>query len=156
MHSYTYQNLDIDSPKNIKLHSTSAVSMPMLLSAEKIINKAIEDLRLKRSGMSAEAYDKIASDVDVKATIDTESGSKEGSAGAAYLVSFACGILIYMMMIIYGTQVMRGVSGRKDKPHCRSDRELCKAFPTDDRERSLVSALWALHNLRSGSCSLWE
>ena len=34
-------------------------------------------------------------------------------AGVAYGVSFACGILIYMMMIIYGTQVMRGVTEEK-------------------------------------------
>ena len=39
--------------------------------------------------------------------------AKKSVAGVAYAVSFACGILIYMMMIIYGTQVMRGVMEEK-------------------------------------------
>ena len=105
--------LNIDSPHNIRLHSAASASLPLIISAEKIVNKAIENERLRASGIKVVDYDKIASDVDIENTIDTETGSKKSVAGIAYAVSFACGILIYMMMIVYGTQVMRGVSEEK-------------------------------------------
>ena len=105
--------INIDSPANIRLHSSASVSLPLLKKTEEALNKAIENERLKASSISAEDYDKIASDIRIENTIDTETGSKKSVAGIAYAVSFACGVLIYMMMIIYGTQVMRGVSEEK-------------------------------------------
>ena len=105
--------INIDSPRNIRLHSTASVSLPLLKNAEETVNKAIENERLKASAISAADYDKIASEIQIENTIDTETGSKKSVAGIAYAVSFACGMLIYLMMIIYGTQVMRGVSEEK-------------------------------------------
>lgn len=105
--------INIDSPENIRLHSAASVSLPLIKSVEKRVNEAIENERLKASAISESDYKKIASDINIENTIDTETGSKKSVAGIAYAVSFACGILIYMMMIIYGTQVMRGVSEEK-------------------------------------------
>ena len=105
--------VNIDSPRDIRLHSRSAESISVLGSYEHKLNKAIEEERLKSSGIKAADYDRIASDISIENTVDTEKGSKKSGAKAAYIVSFACGILIYMMMIIYGTQVMRGVSEEK-------------------------------------------
>ena len=105
--------LNIDSPVNIRLHSTASVSLPLLKNAEETVNKAIESERLKASAINAADYDRIASDIRIENTIDTDTGSKKSVAGIAYAVSFACGMLIYLMMIIYGAQVMRGVSEEK-------------------------------------------
>ncbi|MEJ7611864.1 MAG: ABC transporter permease [Ferruginibacter sp.] len=105
--------VNIDSPRGIRLHSRSAESISVLGTFENKLNKAIENERLKSSGIKAADYERIASDIDIENTVDTEKGSKKSGAKAAYIVSFACGILIYMMMIIYGTQVMRGVSEEK-------------------------------------------
>ncbi|RYY64605.1 MAG: ABC transporter permease [Chitinophagaceae bacterium] len=55
----------------------------------------------------------MTANVQLENTIDSKEGGKKGSAGVAYAVSFLCGFLIYMMMIIYGTQVMRGVMEEK-------------------------------------------
>ena len=63
--------------------------------------------------MDPAKYSSIAADVNIENTIDTKEGGKKSEAILAYGVSFACGILIYMMMIIYGTQVMRGVMEEK-------------------------------------------
>ncbi|MEO5985142.1 MAG: ABC transporter permease, partial [Ferruginibacter sp.] len=105
--------LNIDSPKNLVLHSTSSVSLSTNSDIEDVVNKAIIDKRLVAQGISEEQYRKIKSDVAIDNTIDTKDGGKKSVAAIAYGVSFACGILIYMMMIIYGTQVMRGVMEEK-------------------------------------------
>jgi ABC-2 type transport system permease protein len=105
--------INIDTPRNLVLHSPSSVSLSTSSDIENIVNKAIVDKRLVAEGISPEKYKKIESDVPVRNTIDTKEGGKNSVAGIAYGVSFACGILIYMMMIIYGTQVMRGVMEEK-------------------------------------------
>ena len=104
--------INIDTPKNITLYSAGAVNLSVLAAAENRLNSAIQNKRLKASGINEAAYGKIASDVHID-TVDTENNNKKSVAGIAYGISFFCGILIYMMMIIYGTQVMRGVSEEK-------------------------------------------
>ncbi|MEP6711148.1 MAG: ABC transporter permease [Ferruginibacter sp.] len=95
------------------LHSQASVSLTTISSLEKIVNKAIEEKRLLAQGIDPAKYKSIAADVNIDNTIDTKEGGKKSVAFLASAVSFACGILIYMMMIIYGTQVMRGVMEEK-------------------------------------------
>ncbi len=106
-------NFDINAPHRFVVHSQASLSLSNSIAIEKFINKAIENKRLAAKGIDAAVFKSIAADVEIENTIDTKDGSKKGSAGVAYAVSFACGILIYMMMIIYGTQVMRGVMEEK-------------------------------------------
>ncbi len=104
---------ELSDAKNFKLHTAASASITLMNSIEKKLNKAIENKRLIAQGINKEAYEKINSDVDVENSIDTDKGSKKSVAGIAYVVSFICGMLIYIMMIIYGTQVMRGVMEEK-------------------------------------------
>jgi len=104
---------NIDTPRNIVIHSQSSVSLSTNSDIENVVNDAIINKRLIAQGISTEQYRKIESDVSIENTIDTKEGGKKSVAAIAYGVSFACGILIYMMMIIYGTQVMRGVMEEK-------------------------------------------
>ena len=104
---------NIDSPKNLIIHSQSSVSLSVNSDIEDVVNRAIIDKRLAAQGISSDQYKRIESDVSLENTIDTKDGGKKSVAAIAYGVSFACGILIYMMMIIYGTQVMRGVMEEK-------------------------------------------
>lgn len=106
-------SFNIDTPRNLIIHSQSSVSLSTNSDIEDVVNKAIIDKRLIAVGISPEQYRKIESDVSIENTIDTKEGGKKSVAAIAYGVSFACGILIYMMMIIYGTQVMRGVMEEK-------------------------------------------
>jgi ABC-2 type transport system permease protein len=103
----------LDSVKQLFVHSTSSLSLANSFAIENLVNQAIENKRLVSKGIDPAVYKSITADVKIENTIDSKDGSKKGSAGIAYAVSFLCGILIYMMMIIYGTQVMRGVMEEK-------------------------------------------
>lgn len=105
--------VNIDTPKGFILHSASSASLTTMGKIESVINKAIVDKRLQAKGIDPASYKNIAADVNLENTIDTKEGAKKSVAGVAYAVSFACGMLIYLMMIIYGTQVMRGVTEEK-------------------------------------------
>lgn len=100
-------------PKKLAVHSESSLNLSNSSVIEDYVNNAIEVRRMRNQGIDPEVYKTITGGVDLDNVIDTETGSKRGSAGIAYIVSFACGFLIYLMMIIYGTQVMRGVMEEK-------------------------------------------
>ena len=104
---------ELDNPGKFVLHSESSASLSTMTAVEKIINKTIREKRLIAKGINPAEFEKISGEISVENKLDTKDGTKKSNAGVAYGVSFACGILIYMMMIIYGTQVMRGVTEEK-------------------------------------------
>jgi len=104
---------NIDSPRNFVLHTQSSPSLGTNSAVEETINKAVENKRLIAQGIDPQKYQRIAADVSLKNIDDSKKTGSTSSVAAAYVVSYACGILIYMMMIIYGTQVMRGVTEEK-------------------------------------------
>lgn len=94
----------------IVLHSESAVSLGTKSKIENVVNRAIEAKRLQAADIPPDQYKNIHSDIAIK----NELGSgQESMAGVAYGVSFACGFLIYIILMIYGTMVMRGVMEEK-------------------------------------------
>jgi ABC-2 type transport system permease protein len=95
------------------LHSPSAISLPTLGIIENAINNCIRNKALLAKGIDPTSFDSETSDISIENSIDSDTGTKKNFAGVAYGVSFGCGLLIYMMMIIYGTQVMRGVTEEK-------------------------------------------
>ncbi len=106
---------DTSSSSKIKfvLHSESSASLTTMNAIEDVINNTLRTKELIANGIDPVAFDNIEKQIRLENIIDTKDGSKKSIAGISYAVSFACGILIYMMMIFYGTQVMRGVTEEK-------------------------------------------
>jgi len=95
------------------LHSKSAAAFSTLREVEDIVSESNKLKKLKSMGLDPAKFEKAMSDVKLTTVIDSKEGTKDQVAGVAYGVSFICGLMIYMLMIIYGTQVMRGVSEEK-------------------------------------------
>lgn len=97
----------------IKLHSQAAVNLFVKSALERKINNAIERKRLIAANIDPDIYKNIKADVEIENAVDSGKGEKKSIAGVAYAVSFIAGILIYMILLIYGTMVMRGVMEEK-------------------------------------------
>lgn len=106
-------DIDYNKPSGIVLHSQSAVSLSTKSKIERKVNQAIEGRRMGIAHIDPEQYNAINSDISIDNTIDSNEGSKKSVAGVAFAVSFAAGFLIYMILLIYGTMVMRGVMEEK-------------------------------------------
>jgi ABC-2 type transport system permease protein len=102
--------LDINSPKGINIHSASSVSISIKSKVEKMINNALETKRLDAANINADQYKAINADVNIANSLDS---GKESVTKAATVISVVCGVLIYMILMIYGTMVMRGVMEEK-------------------------------------------
>jgi len=105
--------LNMDKPSGIKLHSEAAMSFSEKGKIESLVNKAIENKRMIAEQIDPAKYKAISSDISIENSIDSENGEKKAFAGVAYAVSYAAGILIYMILLIYGMMVMRGVMEEK-------------------------------------------
>ena len=104
---------NIDSASAFKLHSSSSTSLSTTSRVEDLVNAALQNRRLEAKGIDPATYRSVRADVNVENTIDTKEGEKKTHSGIALIISIVCGTLIYLMMIIYGAQVMRGVSEEK-------------------------------------------
>ncbi len=104
---------NLDSSANFKVHSASSLSLSNSENLEDMVNLAIEDKRLVAKGIDPAVYKRISGNARLENTIDSKDGSKKSNAGIGAMVAMVCGMLIYLMMIIYGTQVMRGVMEEK-------------------------------------------
>lgn len=110
---FLYISNDSTAKKRYHLHSSSAASLSTMSDIEDLINNAVRNKQLLANGVDPKLFDKATEEAELENTIDTEKGAKQNFAGISYAVSFGCGFLIYMMMVIYGTQVMRGVTEEK-------------------------------------------
>lgn len=105
--------MSVDSPRGFMLHSPSTIAFTSINKMEKMLNDAVENRRLTKMGIDPATYKNISANINIESTIDSKDGAKKSSAAIAYGMSLFCGFLIYLMMIIYGTQVMRGVTEEK-------------------------------------------
>ncbi len=104
---------NIDSASAFKLHSASSTSLSTTGRVEDLVNLALQNRRLEAKGIDPSTYKSVRANVNVENTIDTKDGAKKSNSAIALIISIVCGTLIYLMMIIYGAQVMRGVSEEK-------------------------------------------
>jgi len=108
-----YLYLPADSNQKMVLHTSHTAQISLMSDLEKILNNAMQKKRLMQQGLDPQKFNEITQEVYLENAIDSKEGEKKSDSGIAYIVSFACGFLIYLMMLIYGTQVMRGVSEEK-------------------------------------------
>jgi ABC-2 type transport system permease protein len=80
----------------------------------KVMNNEIEKARLTEQGISKDQLDAIKADVPITTMKINESGKEEkSSTELAMGLGYFASIIIYMFILLYGVQVMRGVSEEK-------------------------------------------
>jgi ABC-2 type transport system permease protein len=103
-------------PNAIQLYSRKQPPMDLLEHIEGSLEKEIE--RKKLEGFNIKDLDNILQSVRTKVSIQTikvdESGqSKETSTGVAMAIAYIGGLMMYMLVFMFGSQVMRGVIEEK-------------------------------------------
>jgi ABC-2 type transport system permease protein len=106
----------IHTPNAIELISKQQPPIGLLEHIERSLEKEIE--RQKLLAYKIENLDKIMKEVKTQVSVQTikidDSGEvKETSTGIAMALAYLCGFLMYMLVFIFGAQVMRGVIEEK-------------------------------------------
>lgn len=107
------QELDIDNPKGINYYAMTTPGLEVLSNINRSLESVVRDIKIDRMGLSKGALDSLRTDIDVEPINLSGEKEKKSSAGISMAVGGFSGVLIYMFMLIYGAQVMRGVMQEK-------------------------------------------
>ena len=105
----------LDAPKGIELFGEKQAGLSLNSRISKDIEELVRNQKLKQSGISQSDLDQLKTSVDIDVKkIAAETGKEESSsAGASTIIAFIAGILMFMFIMLYGIQVMRGVIEEK-------------------------------------------
>ncbi|MGB0807239.1 MAG: ABC transporter permease [Salibacteraceae bacterium] len=85
----------------------------VIRSIESKIEKVIEEMKMAKYGISKADYNKVRTNLTMATFKFTEDGKEEEVQSEKTIVGFAFGILIFIFIMMYGVQVMRGVVEEK-------------------------------------------
>ncbi|GAB3329896.1 ABC transporter permease [Marivirga atlantica] len=106
--------MDIENPDGLTLYMKNNPSLDVSSFFENIVESQIRDRKLKASGITEEQLDKLKTNISLRAINMTDSGEeKESSAGIAFGLAYAFSFLVYLFVLIYGSQIMQGVIEEK-------------------------------------------
>lgn len=105
-------DMDINNPVRPNLYYAKALGLGTQAKVEAAINSAITKKRWRAEGLDDSKLNKMKSDISVVQLKGTGDRS-ESLAAVNSGVGYSAGILIYFMLFIYGSMVMRGVMEEK-------------------------------------------
>ena len=101
-------------------YSEGQLSLGSKSSIERRIEESVEDYNIKKSGYDEEVLKSFRPDISLKQKElgKNEAGElvetdKQNSAGIATAIGFVAGFIIYIVLLIYGTMIMRSVMEEK-------------------------------------------
>jgi ABC-2 type transport system permease protein len=108
----------IDTPQagklpEVRLFGKSNPPLEVLSQVEQQMNEELRNLQLRQAGIDPSLVEKIKPKVDVKSTVLSDEGEKDGGSLAATIVGYGAGFLIYMFIFLYGSQIMMSVMEEK-------------------------------------------
>lgn len=105
----------LKNPNGIELFGEKQPGMSLNNRVANDIEELIRNQKLKQSGISQSDLDQLKTSVNIETKkIVKETGKEEASsAGASTIIAFIAGVLMFMFIMLYGIQVMRGVIEEK-------------------------------------------
>jgi len=101
-------------PEKAVIYSNNQVTLEVKNHLKNLMEKRIEELKLKASGIDKETLLSTQANIDLSTIKLNESGDEEKSyAEVAMAVGFFSALVIYFFIFIFGSQVMRGVIEEK-------------------------------------------
>jgi ABC-2 type transport system permease protein len=107
------KSLDIHDPQGISFYSITTPGIELVSGINRSLESVVRDMKIEQMGLSSSALDSLYTDINIETINLSGEKEKKGSAGVAMAVGGFSGVLIYMFMIVYGAQVMRGVMQEK-------------------------------------------
>ena len=105
---------ELDKPKGIQLLGKKQAGLALGGNIADDIEALISVQKLKASGISQTDLDKLKTSVNIETKKISDTGQEEeSSAGASTVIAYVSGILMFMFIMLYGVQVMRGVIEEK-------------------------------------------
>jgi ABC-2 type transport system permease protein len=111
---YIPEHFSLQKRDSLKLVSGKTVGLITRENIQKVLNNTLEEKRLLSSmQISKSQLDSMQQEQQIAfATVDGV-GNDDAKVGVSFAMGYASGFLIYIILFIYGTMVMRGVMEEK-------------------------------------------
>ena len=108
-----YLPKNIDASDRAILYFKKQPSRKTIKTIERKVENILEEMKLKKIGLSRSDYKKVRTRLNITPYKFTEKGEAEEVLTEKAVVGFVFGIIIYMFIFMYGVQVMKGVIEEK-------------------------------------------
>ncbi|MCF6351629.1 MAG: ABC transporter permease [Cyclobacteriaceae bacterium] len=105
--------LDLYDPSGIELYTMQTPGMELEGDVDDAVENALEDTKMDNLGLRQNTLDSIKTRINIKSKSLSGEASTAGSSIIAMAIGSISGLLIYMFILIYGSQVMRAVMQEK-------------------------------------------
>ena len=102
-----------NKPDSVKIYAKKKPSFALTGEIEKQLNSIVITNNIALHHIDTAIIRSLKSDISLTPIEITENGDKKANVGANIGVGIACAILIYISLVVYGAQVMRGVIEEK-------------------------------------------
>ncbi len=109
----------VDIPTNVldsgavTIYSRGGTGIAFEASVQEDIEPLVVKARLQRAGTDTSVIELVEQGIDVLSLKVTEQGVKADASKASAMVGYVAGFMIYMLIFLYGSMVMRGVVEEK-------------------------------------------
>ncbi len=98
---------------SLEFRSNKTVGLMTRENIQRKINKVLEEKRFLLQNIPKDKLDSLRSETEINYRGLDGNAETQSKAGLSYAVGFISGFLIYIVLFIYGTMVMRGVMEEK-------------------------------------------
>lgn len=104
----------LDKPGDLKIYSEKNISFSLKSDIERVIQTKVRQMLLTRAGISAKIYEETQVQISGDTFTVSEGGKElDSSSGGAMILAGVLGFLLYITLLLYGSQVMNGVIEEK-------------------------------------------
>ncbi|MEY3854760.1 MAG: hypothetical protein RIS68_774 [Bacteroidota bacterium] len=108
------KNTILEDPRAVQIFSEKNVSLPLKSSIERIVQNKIRAVLMHKAGISEKVYEDTQVDISGETITVSEQGKEtSSSSGGAMILAGVMGLILYVTLLLYGSQVMNGVIEEK-------------------------------------------
>jgi ABC-2 type transport system permease protein len=104
----------LSNPKGVHIYSSKNIGLSLKESVERLIQNKVRQELMYKAGISAKVYEDTQVDIASETITVSENGGETSSSSAgAMILAGIMGLILYITLLLYGSQVMNGVIEEK-------------------------------------------
>jgi ABC-2 type transport system permease protein len=104
----------LSNPKGVHIYSSKNIGLSLKESVERLIQNKVRQELMYKAGISAKVYEGTQVDIASETITVSENGGETSSSSAgAMILAGIMGLILYITLLLYGSQVMNGVIEEK-------------------------------------------
>lgn len=110
---YLYLPPDVVQSSEVQYRARNVTNFEVISALRRATSQAVQAERLKAAGLDGAQVAALVKRVEIGTGRITDKGEEGGSAASAFFMAYIVGFLAYMMILLYGMNVLRSVLEEK-------------------------------------------